>query len=261
MPNKHKTVQCVHCGVSMRSDNVSKHITRMHQGKGMPEDNPRCQEIDEKKEDTNISRHGSGLWVEKVNRQLGYGLQPTDQNAISDKYVWREKGVQRNHNFLLPRDIRAIVIGKSGFGKTTLLTYLLLEPDMLDYDTLTICGRSLHQPEYKIMNAAFSQGWSKGQVNKLFEQQDRVLDEYGDPDNLIEQYEGKCKGGIDATFSDDPSAIPDPSQHDSVKTYSYSTISCWVHSLELKPTTHAVVTTTSTFSTLHNPTSAFLDKP
>ena len=43
-----------------------------------------------------------------------------------NKYVWRDKGSKKNHSFLLPPDIRAIVIEKSGFGKTSLLTYLLL---------------------------------------------------------------------------------------------------------------------------------------
>ena len=83
------------------------------------------------------------------------------------KYAWKDSGVNRNHHFLLPRNIRAIVCGKSGVGKTCLVTYLLLEPDALDYNNLIICGKSLHQPEYKIMKVTFSRGWSKSQVNKL----------------------------------------------------------------------------------------------
>ena len=39
MPNKHKTVQCLHCNANIRSDNLSKHIMRMHQGKGIIEEN------------------------------------------------------------------------------------------------------------------------------------------------------------------------------------------------------------------------------
>ena len=172
MPNKHKAVQCFHCDVVMRSDNLAKHVTRMH---------PR--EIAEK--------------------------SSYDDNKVN-KYVWRDKGSKKNHSFLLPPDIRAIIIGKSGFGKTTLLTYLLLEPDMLDYDTLTVCGRSLHQPEYRIMNTVFSRGFSKNQVNKIFENQDMLQGD--DPEEFIQHHEGGCKGGIDATFTDQITA--DPSQHD-----------------------------------------------
>ena len=43
---------------------------------------------------------------------------------------------------------------------------------MLDYDTLTVCGKSLHQPEYRIMKRAFEKGLSKKQVNAIFENQD-----------------------------------------------------------------------------------------
>ena len=114
------------------------------------------------------------------------------------KYAWKDKGIQRNHSYLLPRDIRAIVVGKSGVGKTCLVTYLLLNPDMLDYDTLTICGQSLHQPEYRIMKSAFSKGWSKNQVNALFGLQDKLQD----VEKFIEDYNGTCKGGVFATFID-----------------------------------------------------------
>ena len=59
MPNKHKAVQCLHCDVVMRSDNLAKHVTRMH---------PR--EIAEKSSD--------------------------DDNKVN-KYVWRDKGSKKNH--------------------------------------------------------------------------------------------------------------------------------------------------------------------
>ena len=60
-----------------------------------------------------------------------------------EKYAWKDRGVEKNHNFLLPRNIRAIIVGSSGAGKTCLTTSLLLQPEMLDYENLTVCGRSL----------------------------------------------------------------------------------------------------------------------
>ena len=133
----------------------------------------------------------------------------------SQKYTWRNKNVIRNHSPLLPRDIRAIIIGRSGVGKTTLLTHLLLEPELLDYDTLMVVGRSLQQPEYEVMRAAFDKNLSKAQTAQLFERQE-AFDEMG-IDGYLEQYEGDCKGGIKATFHDDVDAIPDPSEWDPEK--------------------------------------------
>ena len=127
-------------------------------------------------------------------------------------YTWKDRGAERCHNFLLPKkSIRAIIVGKSGFGKSTLLNYLLIHPEMLDYDTLTVCGKSLHQPEYRIMRLAFEKGLSKNQLNELFKNQ-HILEE--DPEEFIYNYDGPCKGGIDATFINNVEDIPDPSQHD-----------------------------------------------
>jgi len=81
-----------------------------------------------------------------------------DESSIFDisNYSWCDDGtIKKNHSFQLPRDIRAIIVGKSGSGKTTLLTSLLLKPDVLDYENLMVCGKSLHQPSYKIMQLGF----------------------------------------------------------------------------------------------------------
>ena len=154
-------------------------------------------------------------------------LHFVDQNAVAmkgasetndiEKYTWKDRGVERQHSFLLPKkSIRAIIVGKSGFGKSTLLNYLLLHPDMLDYDTLTVCGRSLHQPEYRIMKRAFEKGLSKNQVNELFKNQNELAPGE-DPEEFIDNYNGPCKGGIAATFSDNVDDIPDPSEHDPMR--------------------------------------------
>lgn len=53
----------------------------------------------------------------------------------------------RQNSQLLPKSIRSVIIGKSGCGKTTLLTNLLLQHGWLDYDHLFVYGKSLFQPE------------------------------------------------------------------------------------------------------------------
>ena len=64
---------------------------------------------------------------------------------------WNEVITKRFNNPLLPKSIRGIIVGKSGCGKTTLLLNLLLRPDWLDYNNLCVFGKSLFQPEYRIL--------------------------------------------------------------------------------------------------------------
>ena len=92
--------------------------------------------------------------------------------------------------------------------------HLLLEPDILDYDTLTVCGNSLHQPEYKVLNSAYGKGLSKGQVSTLFKRQDELKEYDGGIEEFLDEYDGECKGGIDARFLDNVEDVPDPCEHD-----------------------------------------------
>ena len=74
---------------------------------------------------------------------------------------WNEVTAKRFNNPLLPRSIRGIIVGKSGCGKTTLLLNLLLRPGWLDYDNLCVFGKSLFQPEYRILKEAFEENLLK----------------------------------------------------------------------------------------------------
>lgn len=187
MSYQRRKVECQICNRVLRSDTLNRHMMRQDH-----------------------RRYKQPVTQSSIDENDSLPSEEENQNVIAN-YAWRDRGVEKNHNFLLPRNIRAIVVGKSGFGKSTLLNYLLLHPDILDYDTLTVCGRSLHQPEYRIMRCAFSKGLSKNQVNELFRNQKELND---DPEKFIEDYDGPCKGGIIATFSDDIEEIPDPSGHD-----------------------------------------------
>jgi predicted GTPase len=52
-----------------------------------------------------------------------------------EEFSWNENSTDRNNNFLLPRSIRGLIVGKSGCGKTNLFLNLLLR-DFLDYNNL-----------------------------------------------------------------------------------------------------------------------------
>ena len=116
-----------------------------------------------------------------------------------------------------PPSVRAIIVGKSGSGKTTLLNYLLLAPKPMKYDNLIVCGRSLHQPEYQIMQQGFGKGLSNTQVGALFVNQERAKEQSGSLEQFIEDYSLTCKGGVDAVFFEDVARIPDPCEHDASK--------------------------------------------
>ena len=55
---------------------------------------------------------------------------------ISEQYAWIPEKKQRENSPLLPNSLRAVIVGKSGCGKTTLLINLLLRPEWLDYNHL-----------------------------------------------------------------------------------------------------------------------------
>jgi len=68
---------------------------------------------------------------------------------------WDENTTNKNNNPLLPRSLRGLIVGKSGCGITTLLLNFLLQPGWLGYSKLSVFGRSLFQPEYKILRKGF----------------------------------------------------------------------------------------------------------
>ena len=87
---------------------------------------------------------------------------------------WNETTVKRFNILLLPRSIRGIIVGKSGCGKTTLLLNLLLRPGWLDYDNLCVFGRSLFQPEYRILKKAFEENLPKEYILRLFNMREEI---------------------------------------------------------------------------------------
>ena len=83
--------------------------------------------------------------------------------------------ILRNHHNLLPRNLRALIVGKSSSGKSTLLYNLLLKP-WLDYSNLMVFGKSLHQKEYQVIKAGFEHGLSKEQIVNVFKNQDSFIE-------------------------------------------------------------------------------------
>ena len=96
---------------------------------------------------------------------------------ISKQYVWRLAANYRENNPLLPRNLRGLVIGKSGCAKTTVIFNLLLQLGWLDYNHLYVFGKCLRQQKYKVFRKGTEAGLSKQQVSNLFNIQE-ALGEY-----------------------------------------------------------------------------------
>lgn len=134
---------------------------------------------------------------------------------------WNGSGLNRQNHPLLPKSIRGVIIGKSGCGKTTLLYNLLLRPGWLDYDRLRVYGKSLFQPEYKILKKSYELGLPKEAVLKLFRGQEKVVSQGFEPLTIIkamaeeQQKTTEHKGyGIECQFYDSADDVEDPADID-----------------------------------------------
>ena len=132
---------------------------------------------------------------------------------------WNEMLSKRYNSSLLPRSIRGLIIGKSGSGKTTLLLNLLLRPGWLDYNNLQVFGKSLFQPEYRILKKAFEEGLPKEAIIKLFDHQDEIMTLNVTPALVVEEMAKNLdkKSCIDCKFYETSEDVPDPRELSSDK--------------------------------------------
>ena len=125
---------------------------------------------------------------------------------------WNENLSKRFNNPLLPRSIRGLIVGKSGCGKTTLLLNLLLKPGWLDYDTLFVFGKSLFQPEYKILRTAFAEGLPKEYILRLFNMRNEIQNSQIPPALVVKEWVSSLnkESDIKSYFFESASDVPDP---------------------------------------------------
>ena len=125
--------------------------------------------------------------------------------------AWNETMSNRYNNPLFPRSIRGLIVGKSGCGKTTLLLNFLLRPGWLDYNNLNVFGKSLFQPEYKILKKAFEEKLLKQAILRL-DSQNEIADLNVSPLNIVEEMAKYApdKSDIECKFFENASDVPDP---------------------------------------------------
>ena len=105
---------------------------------------------------------------------------------INKQYAWQLAEDCRVNNHLLPRNLRGLVTGKCGCGKTTAIFNLMLQPGWLDYNHLNVFGKSRHQQEYKVLRKGLDAGLRKQQISNLFSSQGALRTSNTSPLTVIE---------------------------------------------------------------------------
>lgn len=124
---------------------------------------------------------------------------------------WDENISNRQNHFLLPKSIRGLIVGKSGCGKTTLLLNFLLNPGWLDFNKLLVFGKSLYQPEYRILKRGLELGVPKAAILKIFENQEEIQKKNLSPELLLEKLDvSERSEKIDTHFFESAADVPDP---------------------------------------------------
>ena len=135
------------------------------------------------------------------------------------EFSWNENLLKRQNNPLLPNNIRVLLIGKSGCGKTNLLLNLLLKEGWLDYDNLQVFGKSLFQPEYKIIKTGFEQNLPKEVISNLFHNEDYCVENNISPHQVLQEAgklykynKSPMTSSVKCCFYENANDVPDPKE-------------------------------------------------
>jgi len=128
---------------------------------------------------------------------------------------WNEHIANKNNHSLLPKSLRGLIVGKSGCGKTTLLLNLLLQPGWLDYSKLSVFGKILFRPEYKILRKGFEEQLPKETIMRDFENRDDIQRQQISLIQLLEKLAKNRQNKselIECNFYESADDVPDPKE-------------------------------------------------
>ena len=109
-----------------------------------------------------------------------------------------------------PPQLRMIIIGRSGCGKTKLLFKLLLE-NYFDFDRIVFVSPSLDLIEYDVIIKSLQKGLSINQIRTIFEQQNHITD-INIALDIISNNENFKPSKLEVTVYEKPDDIPLPQE-------------------------------------------------
>ena len=87
-----------------------------------------------------------------------------------------DKTLKKNkiHSDLLPNNVRCLIVGPSGVGKTSVMLNLLFNPNGLKFENVYLFSKSLYQEKYKLLETVLSE---MPEINYYkYSEHDKVLD-------------------------------------------------------------------------------------
>ena len=73
---------------------------------------------------------------------------------------------------------------------------ILLRPGWLDYDNLFVFGKSLFQPEYRILKKAFEEELPKEYILRLFNMRDEIQNSQIPPSLVVQEWAKSIKKNL-----------------------------------------------------------------
>ena len=100
-----------------------------------------------------------------------------------------------------------------------LLINILLRSGWLDYNNINIFGKSLFEPEYRILKKAFDEKLPKEVIIRLFENQSEITDFCISPISVVEEMakDIRDKSDVECKFYESAEDVPDPRELSSQK--------------------------------------------
>lgn len=95
-----------------------------------------------------IVKQKISLSMRNVDDVVGEGQQTTTATTSAKSF--------RKHSVLLPNNVRCIICGPSGVGKTNIIINLLEDANGLRFENVYIYSKSLFQPKYKYLGKLLS---------------------------------------------------------------------------------------------------------
>ncbi len=88
-----------------------------------------------------------------------------------DKTLEKDKQI---HSDLLPNNVRCLIVGPSGAGKTSVMLNLLFNPNGLKFENIYLFSKSLYQKKYKFLETVLS---DLSEINYYkYSDHDKVID-------------------------------------------------------------------------------------